>query len=58
MNRVNTYPITNEAKTREPNIVQDILHNNEHNKSVSIIHSEQQKHKSATPENKMGYFYV
>jgi hypothetical protein len=36
MNRVNAYPITNEAKTRELNIIQDILHNNEYNKNLSI----------------------
>jgi hypothetical protein len=47
MNGVNTCPIANEAKTRERNIIQDILHNNEYNKNLSIIHSKQQKHNSA-----------
>jgi hypothetical protein len=34
MNKVNTYPITNEAKTREINVIQDTLHNNKYKKKT------------------------
>jgi hypothetical protein len=44
MNRVQTYPITKEAKENELNIIQDTLHNNEYNKNVSTRHSDQHKH--------------
>jgi hypothetical protein len=39
INRVHSYPITEEAKTKEPNIIHDILYYNEYNKNVSIRHS-------------------
>jgi hypothetical protein len=37
--RVHTYPITNEAKTKELNSIRDTLHNNEYNINLSISHS-------------------
>jgi hypothetical protein len=38
MMRVNTYPITNEAKTKALNIIQDTLHNNKYNKNIGPQH--------------------
>jgi hypothetical protein len=61
MNRVHTYPITNEEKTKELNIIQDTLYNNEYNKNLSTSHSgnlRHKKYKPTTPNNKMGHFYV
>jgi hypothetical protein len=48
MNRVNTYTITNEAKTRELNIIQDTLNNNEYNNNVSIRHSKNENNKNTS----------
>jgi hypothetical protein len=47
-NRVNTYPIITEAKTKELNIIQDTLYNNEYNRNLSISHSKNQKHNKKT----------
>jgi hypothetical protein len=44
MKRVNTYPITNEARTKELNIIKDTLYNNKYNKNLSISHSKHHKH--------------
>jgi hypothetical protein len=55
---MNTYPTTKKAKTKEVNIIQDMLHSNGYNKNLSIRHSKQQKHGSAPPKNEMGYFYI
>jgi hypothetical protein len=45
MNRVHTYPITNEEKTKELNIIQDALYNNEYNnKNINIRHPRNKKH--------------
>jgi hypothetical protein len=39
MNRVHTYPIINEEKTKELNIIQDTLYNNEYkNKNINTRH--------------------
>jgi hypothetical protein len=43
-NRVNTYPMINEAKTMELNIIQDMLYNNRYNKNLSISHSKNHRH--------------
>jgi hypothetical protein len=40
---VNTYPLTNEAKTKELNIIQDPLYNNEYNKSLRASHQKNNK---------------
>jgi hypothetical protein len=62
MNRVHTYPITNEAKTKELDIIQDTLYNKECNTNLSISHSKNHKHnkkyKPITPKNKMGHLYI
>jgi hypothetical protein len=42
-NRLLTYPITKEAKGKELNIIQDILHNNEYNKNFSTRQTNQHK---------------
>jgi hypothetical protein len=60
---VNTYPIINEAKTKELNtrIIQDTLYNNKCNKNVSIRHSKnqtQQKYMPTIPSNKTSPVYV
>jgi ribosomal protein S4 len=45
MNRVHTYPITNEEKTKELNIIQDTLYNNKYNnKNLNIRHPRNKKH--------------
>jgi hypothetical protein len=45
MNRVHTYPITNEEKTKKLNIIQDTLYNNEYkNKNLNIRHPRNKKH--------------
>jgi hypothetical protein len=45
MNRVHTYPITNEEKMKELNIIQDTLYNNEYsNKYLNIRHPRIKKH--------------
>jgi hypothetical protein len=52
MNRIYTYPTTNEAKTKELNIIQDTLHNNEYNRNLSISHSKNHKHnKNTSPQH-------
>jgi hypothetical protein len=43
MNRVNTYPITNEANARELNVIQDPLYNNEYNINLSTGDSKSMK---------------
>jgi hypothetical protein len=59
MNRVIAYPITNEAKTRELNIIQYTLHNNEYNKNLSMRHSYNiTTTQVCSTKNKMGYFYI
>jgi hypothetical protein len=55
---VNTYPITNEAKTRELNSIQDILHNNEYNKNLSIRHSKQQKQVCSTKKQNGLFLHI
>jgi hypothetical protein len=37
-NRVHTYPITNEERTKELNVIQDRLCNNEYNKNLKTSH--------------------
>jgi hypothetical protein len=45
INRVHTYPITNEVKLEELNIIQDTLYNNEYNnKNLNISHLRNHKH--------------
>jgi hypothetical protein len=52
MNRVHTYPITNESKTKELYIIQDALCNNEYNRNLSISHSRKHKHnKNTSPQH-------
>jgi hypothetical protein len=44
MNRVHTYPIRNEEKTKELNIIQDTLYNNEYNnKNLNTRHPRNKK---------------
>jgi hypothetical protein len=51
---VNTYPITNEEKLRETNIIKSILCNNEYNANIidTLIHKKQKKRQNNTPEDK------
>jgi hypothetical protein len=62
MRRMLTYRVTKEAKEKELNIMQDILHNNEYNKNLCINHSNQHKHNKNTDrqhkKNKTGHFHV
>jgi hypothetical protein len=52
MNRVHRYPITNEAKTKEINNIQDTLCANEYNRNLSISHSKNEKHnKNTSPQH-------
>jgi hypothetical protein len=51
LNRVHTYPITKEAKTKELNIIQDTLHNNEYSKTINVCHSKYHKHKNVSPQH-------
>jgi hypothetical protein len=46
INRVHTYPIT-----KELNIIQNMLYNNEYNKNLSISHSKNHKHKNTGPQH-------
>jgi hypothetical protein len=48
MNRVHMYPITKEAKTKDLNIVQNTLRNNEYNRNLGMRHSKQHKHNKNT----------
>jgi hypothetical protein len=49
MNRVHTCPITNEEKTKELNIIQDTLYNNEYNnKNLNIRHPIKKKKNKIT----------
>jgi hypothetical protein len=48
INGVHTYPTINEGKTKELNIIQDTLYNNEYSKNLSIIRSRNHKHKKNT----------
>jgi hypothetical protein len=50
-NRVHTYPIIKEAKTKELNIIQDTLHNNEYNKNINVCHSKNHKNKNVSPQH-------
>jgi hypothetical protein len=43
MNRMGTYPMRKEAKGNELNTIQDILHNNKYNKTLSTRHSNEHK---------------
>jgi hypothetical protein len=48
MNTVNTYPITNEAKIKEPNNIQAMFSNNECNRNLSTSHYKNHKHTNNT----------
>jgi hypothetical protein len=48
INRVHTYPIIKEAKTKEQNIIHDILYDNEYNKNVSTRHLKHRRHNKNT----------
>jgi hypothetical protein len=51
INRVHTYPITNEEKTKELNIIQDTLYNNEYNnKNLNISNSRNHKQNKNTSQ--------
>jgi ribosomal protein S4 len=51
INRVHTYPITNEEKTKELNIMQDTLKSNEYNnKNLNISHSRNHKHNKTSSQ--------
>jgi hypothetical protein len=48
MKRVDTYPITNEVRTKKLYIIQDMLYNNEYNRNLRISHSKNHKHNKNT----------
>jgi hypothetical protein len=48
MNRLHTYRITNKAKTKELNIIQDTLCSNEYNINLRTRHSKNHKHNKNT----------